>query len=130
MIDYADLISLYSRFTPAQDPADLTQAAFAIAEDVGSGEFLRQNPMPDKQEKLRLWIRAALTLRPPGDLPVNLNQAMDKILQAELAAKLITHAEDLPRLDTDRYPCAAQFSIWDGDISTLRVDCITNAANT
>ncbi len=128
--DYAHLIKLY------EDPANpethlgnaLEQAVLAVQSDLGSTRFVQRYPAPSNSAEQRQWVQAALTVRPPGGLPEALNAAMQELIQAELAAKQIIDAISLPRL-SGPYPAAVKVSIWDGDITTLNVDAITNAAN-
>lgn len=123
---YADLIQLNQPFTPAQGAPDLGAVVAAILNDAASAPFTRAYPVPHSAAAQRRWVQAALTVRPAGDLPEALAQGMDRLLQAELAGKVITDAADLPRLPR---LFADKISIWDGDIATLRIGAITNAAN-
>ncbi len=73
-------------------------------------------------------MQAALTVRSPGNLPSNLLDATDRLLQHELSKKTVTDSEALQRLGGGSN-VSGRISIWDGDTTTLRVDAITNAAN-
>lgn len=125
---YADLIDLAQPFTPASGRADLAAVVEALLADETSTQFTRAYAVPEDAATQRRWVQAALTVRPAGDLPKALTEGMDRLLQTELTGKALTDAADLPRL-TGAYPIAERVSIWDGDISTLRIGAITNAAN-
>ena len=129
MIPYATHIKLDTPVVPATGTVDPDAVISAIQGDAGSQQFVSRYEVPASLEDRRNWIRAALTLRPPGHLPAELIEQMDRLLQAELSEKKITEAASLPRL-TGAYPVADRVSIWNGDIVTLRVGAITNAANT
>ncbi|MES0884303.1 protein-ADP-ribose hydrolase [Roseibium sp. SCP14] len=128
--DYANRIHLFEE--PAQPGAHsgnaLEHAVSAVQSDLGLAKFVQRYPAPSNSAEQRQWVQAALTVRPPGGLPAALTAAMEELLQSELSAKQIIDAKSLPRL-SGPYPPAGKVSIWDGDITTLKVDAITNAAN-
>lgn len=131
--DYADAIQLNSAFTPATGPASVQSIADALLHDAllhdeQSQRFASTHPPPTEAHACRRWIRAALTLRNPGNLSQTLLSDTDRMLQAELAGKQITDAAALPR-ESGAYPAAPMVSLWNGDITTLRVGAVTNAAN-
>ncbi len=128
MISYADVIDLNSPYIPAAGPADLSGAILALKKDPHSREFTSRYEVPDDAQLQRGWVQAALTVRPTGILPVDLAEGMDRLLQAELGQKTLTRAADLPRMGGP-YPAANSVSIWNGDIATLEIGAITNAAN-
>lgn len=129
MIAYASQIDLFAPFVPTTGQADISDAITALHADPKSRSFINQYDMPSDPAAQRKWLQAALTIRPSGDLPNRLALAMDRLLQAELRLKSVTDAHNLPRLDTP-YPASQHVSIWDGDITTLAIGAITNAANT
>lgn len=128
MIPYADLIRLHEPYRPVQGHADPDAVITALQQDANSAGFVQRYPIPDDQAQRRQWIQAALTIRPPGDLSDELCDAMDRLLQQELTDKHITQASDLPVLSLQGLENTA-ISIWDGDISTLQIGAVTNAAN-
>ena len=128
MIDYATHIDLHEPFTPAQGAADLETVVSALRLDPPSAPFVQQHRVPRDQVERRRWVRAALTVRPPGHLAPELVQGTDRLLQAELFNAPLTNAAELPRL-VSKDAISARLSIWEGDITTLQVDAITNAAN-
>jgi O-acetyl-ADP-ribose deacetylase (regulator of RNase III) len=128
MISYADLINLNESFVPATGPADLSAAIVALRDDPISEDFVARFKVQDDPQVQRKWIQAALTVRPIGDLPVAVTEALDRLLQAELDQKSITDAKDLPHL-RGRYTAANHVSIWNGDIASLKIGAVVNAAN-
>ena len=125
---YAGKINLGTPFVSTPGPADLATVVAAIQEDAHSRLFVSRYPAPSAPEERRRWIKAALTVRSAGDLPIQLAEQMDRLLQTELQGKEVTEAATLSRL-TGSYPIADRVSIWNGDIATLRIGAITNAAN-
>ena len=75
-----------------------------------------------QEERLRFLLRALMNTRPPDPIPPEVLAVQDAFLQAELAEKNITRLADLTPRQPGRY-------LWQGDITTLAVDAIVNAAN-
>lgn len=77
-------------------------------------------------------LRALLTVRPPGPLPEQAQRLLGILLdherrvRGEVAADVPSIAETEP--DT-HYPARHWTALWQGDITTLAVDAIVNAAN-
>lgn len=128
MVRYADTLKLDEPFVAATGIADLSAVVLEIQNDPKLVDFAQRYDVPDDLGAQRKWVQAVLTMRPTGVLSKVLADAMDRILQAELAQKPITDAGDLVRLDTP-YPASPLVSIWDGDIATLKIGAVTNAAN-
>lgn len=79
-----------------------------------------QNNISHNIPILRQLINESLTLY-NKKVPENINQKIDIILQYELSNKKITDASTLLKYNN--------ISIWKGDITTIYIDCIVNAAN-
>lgn len=73
------------------------------------------------QEKKRL-LRSLMNLRPPTAAGGQFLRIQDNYLREELFSKKITDFRELTPLSGHRY-------LWQGDITTLRVGAIVNAAN-
>lgn len=90
------------------------------------------NPPSIYEEKRRL-LRALLTVRGPDPLPLWFHWALGRLLQREKLERNRTAAISLPRiiqsLPKSTYKAAARCALWQGDITTLKVDAIVNAAN-
>ena len=75
----------------------------------------------DYNEQKRL-LRGLMNVRPPQPITSEFLQIQNEYLQAEIASKGITELESLHEVQKGIY-------LWKGDITTLRVDAIVNAAN-
>lgn len=77
-------------------------------------------------------IRSLMNIRMPGNASNELMQLQDKYLQEELSGKGIVTLSDIPTI-REQYkshtPFAEKISLWQGDITRLKVGAIVNAAN-
>ncbi len=80
--------------------------------------------MPAGLKEQQHLMRALLNIRPPHPVSQEFMQAQDKELQEQLAEKGVVELEGIP--SCHRHPC---MRLWQGDITRLHVDAITNAAN-
>jgi len=80
--------------------------------------------MPIPSSKAGRWtlFRALVNGREPGPASPVFLEIQDRILKAELAAKGITRLPDLA-------PSQDRMYLWQGDITTLEIEGIVNAAN-
>ena len=78
-------------------------------------------PVLKDSEKRKLF-RALVNVRMPKAASKELLQVQDEYLQEELRQKGLTDIADLE-------PIADGIYLWQGDITTLKCDCIVNAAN-
>lgn len=69
-------------------------------------------------------FRALVNTRPPQPASKEFFKVQDRVLQGHIAEAGITDAAQLPRVPLD-----SRLSLWRGDITTLAVDAIVNAAN-
>ena len=78
-------------------------------------------------------LRALMNIRPPIPIRPELLELQDRLLSAQREAKGVTGLEALPSVLTGfpgkRMPFAEHLVLWRGDITTLAVDAIVNAAN-
>lgn len=77
----------------------------------------------ESSEIVRNHLKALLTVC-IENLPGTLLNSVDEILKEELKSLTIVDAYKLPRISS-KYPIA----VWRGDITTLKIDGIVNAAN-
>jgi len=79
------------------------------------------------------FLRALINIRPPISLSPELLELQDRLLLAQREAKRVTSLGDLPSIHREfpitRIPFAERLVLWRGDITTLAVDAIVNAAN-
>jgi O-acetyl-ADP-ribose deacetylase (regulator of RNase III) len=133
---------LHQPFQPAAPPADASEldglarrllrhlAGEPAAARLGlTGDRLRRiTETPDP----RGLVRALLTVRDPGPANPEMVRLLDGLLGGERENRPRVKAEALPTI-ADRYPAgypaAASTVLWQGDITTLAVDGIVNAAN-
>lgn len=78
---------------------------------------------PDVQDKKQLF-RALMNVRLPLPASADFYQKQDQYLQSEIHKAGIIDASTLPA-----HPKKSYLSLWQGDITTLSVDAIVNAAN-
>lgn len=71
----------------------------------------------------RKLLRALMNLSSPKTMDENFFHLQDTLLQEELKEKAIGSIDDLKELDSNK------IALWQGDICTLKVDAIVNAAN-
>lgn len=91
-------------------------------------------------EEKKSAIRSLLNIRMPGNETKELLNAQDAYLQEELAAKGVVALSDIPTLKEayvgSRFAISPgvshvweKLSLWQGDITRLKVGAIVNAAN-
>lgn len=78
--------------------------------------------IPADEAEQRRWLRSLVNVRPPKPVPDEVLAVQDAYLQSELQQKIVTSLTDLT-------PVEPQLYLWQGDITTLAVDGIVNAAN-
>lgn len=103
----------------------MTQAdcrRFLIEALLAEDEQLQEISIPAQSDEQRRLLRALMNVRPPAPIADDVLQVQDEYLRRELAAKGITDIDDLSPISPGIY-------LWQGDITTLRVDAIVNAAN-
>ncbi|NOU58301.1 protein-ADP-ribose hydrolase [Marinifilum caeruleilacunae] len=125
---YKEQIDLHQKFTPNLNNNSLDELLTTLIEEPSGMSLLSQLDLINGNYSQRDLIRALLTVRPSGNLPDSLVGLVDSMLQDELKHKNITNHQDIPRITSDN-PASKSISVWDGDISTLKIDAIVNAAN-
>ena len=86
----------------------------------------------DTAGKWRL-LRALMNIRPPSAISPELLELQDRLLSAQREAKGVTDLAALPTIQMEfpgtHIPFTDRLVLWRGDITTLVVDAIVNAAN-
>ncbi len=77
----------------------------------------------DADEQKRL-LRSLMNIRPPRPISGSFLKLQDEYLTEELETKEITDSASLPVS-----PANNRLALWRGDITTLKIDAIVNAAN-
>ena len=99
---------------------------FLIEELLAEEPEYQNAAIPADADGQRRLLRALLNVRPPRAVPELFLQVQDAYLQEETARKGIVDGNLLPPVCTEQ---GAALCIWQGDITTLKVDAIVNAAN-
>ena len=81
-------------------------------------EIIIPNDIDDK----KLLFRSHVNVRPPLEVSDEFLQVQDEFLTNETLNKNLTSAEDISEVK-------GKLALWQGDITTLKVDAIVNAAN-
>ena len=84
----------------------------------------RSYPIPDDEQEQKNLLRALMNVRMPDPISEEILAVQDEYLTEENVRAGITDIADLK-------PCAIddRLYLWQGDITTLKVDAITNPAN-
>lgn len=75
----------------------------------------------DLSQRWRLY-RSLVNVRMPGEMPPEYMEKENQLLQAMAEEKGITDIDQLEEIESGIY-------LWQGDITTLKIDAIVNAAN-
>ena len=78
--------------------------------------------VPNNETDKKRLLRSLMNVRPPKKISQDFLKIQDLYLQEELKKKSITSIEDL-------IPKNPQIYVWKGDVTSLKVDAIVNAAN-
>lgn len=81
-----------------------------------------QIKIPDETGEQKKLLRSLFNIRMPETIGEEFIKIQDEYLQSEIKDKGITEISELPQIEQDIY-------LWQGDITTLKVDAIVNAAN-
>lgn len=80
--------------------------------------------IPEDEEQQKTLLRSLMNVRPPRPIGNHFLQIQDEYLRQEVAQKGVTDSASLPPSPLD-----SRLVLWRGDITTLKVDAIVNAAN-
>lgn len=88
---------------------------------------------PVNYDEKRRLLRSLMNVRWPGEASEEFLNGQDEFLTEETEAKGIVDYEEIPVIG-DIYTCIGikntdRISLWQGDITRLRIDAIVNAAN-
>ncbi len=78
--------------------------------------------IPDDVNDKKSLLRSLMNIRPPSDVSDEFLQVQDEFLTNETLSKNLTSAEDITEAN-------GKLALWQGDITTLKVDAIVNATN-
>ena len=83
-------------------------------------------------EEKKNTIRSLMNIRMPAELSQTLVNLQDEYLQEELQVKGVVKLTDIPTIEEEynaKDPFAKKISLWQGDITRLKIGAIVNAAN-
>lgn len=84
----------------------------------------RNMEIPENTEEQKRLLRSLMNIRSPRPIGEEFLKVQDEYLSAEVKEKGITDSDTLPVS-----PAHNRLILWRGDITTLKVDAIVNAAN-
>ena len=93
-------------------------------------ELLSEHPqysnirIPHGEDEQKRLLRSLMNIRPPRPISGEFLEIQDEYLREETEAKGITDSASLPVSPLD-----SRLVLWRGDITTLKIDAIVNAAN-
>lgn len=97
-----------------------------------SAEYKELKTTGYSSEEKKNTIRSLMNIRMPGELSQALVSLQDEYLQEELQGKGVVELSDIPTI-REKYntqvPFAEKVSLWQGDITRLKIGAIVNAAN-
>lgn len=86
-----------------------------------SGEY-KDLSVPDDRGEKRMILRSLMNIRMPGEISQDVLRTQDEYLAECAKEKGIVELKDIPAIRDG-------LSIWQGDITRLKIDAIVNAAN-
>lgn len=84
----------------------------------------RKMQIPTEEEEQKRLLRSLMNIRSPRPVSDRFLALQDEYLSEEVAEKGVTDSASLPVCTLDQ-----RFALWRGDITTLKIDAIVNAAN-
>ncbi len=124
---YKNIICLEEKFQPPE--TNLSEVDKEEIIDYLLEELSIKDVIDSYAEKRNILERLLVELPPDYELTEKFYRLHDTLLQMELRQKSLTDAESLPAIESDSFGGLSKAAIWKGDITTLKVDAIVNAAN-
>lgn len=90
---------------------------------------LKQEKIPNTIEEKKRLFRVLCNIREPNKISQEFLKAEKEYLQEELEYKGITDVNSIDSIKESNLENSNKICIWQGDITTLKIDCIVNAAN-
>lgn len=97
---------------------------YLIQELLAEDSSYRNMEIPENEQGQEELLRSLMNVRPPKPVKETFLKIQDEYLSAECDRRGIADGELLPAVSTDE-----RIVLWQGDITTLKVDAIVNAAN-
>ena len=103
---------------------------FLINELIQANKTMDKNmEIPNDYEEKRKLLRALMNIQSPVHLSDEFYRIQNKILYNETKNKDLTSSEEIKTLSNNSHEIESKLALWQGDITTLKVDAIVNAAN-
>ena len=80
--------------------------------------------IPKNEDEQKMLLRSLMNIRAPRPIDEKFLKIQDEYLREEAADKGVTDSAGLPVS-----PVNSRLALWRGDITTLKIDAIVNAAN-
>ena len=100
------------------------QRIYLIKELLAEDERYKGISVPFDEQEQKNLLRSLMNVRMPKPISRDFLQVQDEYLQYERDKRGITDGAKLPSIPRD-----SRLVLWQGDITTLKVDAIVNAAN-
>lgn len=100
------------------------QRRYLIRELLAEDPQYRDIAIPADAQEQKDLLRALMNVRPPMPIGQTFQKVQDAYLSAERDRMGVVDGDSLPTLRRDK-----RLALWQGDITTLKVDAIVNAAN-
>ena len=97
---------------------------YLLEELLNESDEFRDIHIPSKVEDQKVLLRSLMNIRQPRTISSRFLQIQDDYLQQQLSHEEITDVNSLKPVSRD-----PRIYIWQGDITTLKIDAIVNAAN-
>lgn len=81
------------------------------------------------QTEKKNTIRSLMNIRMPREIPAELLEIQNQYLQGELAVKGVVSLSEIPTIQGAATAYRNRLSVWQGDITRLKIGAIVNAAN-
>jgi len=129
--EYAEAIALHEPFDRSvRGESPRRELLKAIGRWLLRDAGLEARLLPSADEDQRSLIRRLLTLRPARSIPPDMLQMLDTLFADDASRHtVVTLGDVLTRPNAPRRVGATDVQVWRGDITTLEVDGIVNAAN-
>lgn len=95
---------------------------YLITELLKEGKYNTDVKIPENIDEQKKLLRALMNLRTPKKIAKEFLDIQDEYLQEELKNRNLVELKNLEEIEENIY-------LWKGDITTLKVDAIVNAAN-
>lgn len=129
--DYAEDISLFEKYVPVRTHSSITQSDDVVDYLLGQVEHLLSRFSDLKAQtyaEKRKLLHAAINVLAPNSFGNEQIAKLDCLLQAELRQRTLLDGAALSQSSKLEIK-GTKITVWQGDITTIKIDAIVNAAN-